>query len=138
MEKHGDDVATTTPVAPATRGLAATDDVERIEAPVTWKAYLMCAFASFGGIFFGYDSGYINGVTGSRVFITLVEGEAHVAAQLAAGAASPSLQGSNLSLITSILSAGTFFGALIAGDAADIIGRKWTVVTGCVIYIIGK
>ena len=54
MEKTGDDVAaTTTPVVPATRGLAATDDVERIEAPVTWKAYLMCAFASFGGIFFG-------------------------------------------------------------------------------------
>jgi hypothetical protein len=43
--------------------LAATDDVNRIEAPVTWKAYLMCAFASFGGIFFGYDSGYINGKT---------------------------------------------------------------------------
>jgi len=136
MEKTGDDVATSTPVVPATRGLAATDDVERIEAPVTWKAYLMCAFASFGGIFFGYDSGYINGVTGSRVFITLVEGEAHVAAQLAANV-TPSLTGSNLSLITSILSAGTFFGALIAGDAADIIGRKWTVVTGCVIYIIG-
>lgn len=32
-----------------------------VEAPVTLKAYLMCAFASFGGIFFGYDSGYING-----------------------------------------------------------------------------
>jgi len=137
MEKTGDDVATSTPVVPATRGLAATDDVERIEAPVTWKAYLMCAFASFGGIFFGYDSGYINGVTGSRVFITLVEGEAHVAAQLAANV-TPSLTGSNLSLITSILSAGTFFGALIAGDAADIIGRKWTVVLGCGIYIVGK
>jgi len=136
MEKTGDDVATSTPVVPATRGLAATDDVERIEAPVTWKAYLMCAFASFGGIFFGYDSGYINGVTGSRVFITLVEGEAHVAAQLAANV-TPSLTGSNLSLITSILSAGTFFGALIAGDAADIIGRKWTVVLGCGIYIVG-
>jgi len=136
MEKTGDDVATSTPVVPATRGLAATDDIERIEAPVTWKAYLMCAFASFGGIFFGYDSGYINGVTGSRVFITLVEGEAHVAAQLAANV-TPSLTGSNLSLITSILSAGTFFGALIAGDAADIIGRKWTVVLGCGIYIVG-
>jgi hypothetical protein len=31
--------------------LRTTDDVNRIEAPVTWKAYLMCAFASFGGIF---------------------------------------------------------------------------------------
>lgn len=35
--------------------------VQVVEAPVTFKAYLMCAFASFGGIFFGYDSGYING-----------------------------------------------------------------------------
>jgi len=25
---------------------------------------MMCAFAAFGGIFFGYDSGYINGVLG--------------------------------------------------------------------------
>jgi len=40
--------------------LQATTDVNRIEAPVTMKAYLMCAFASFGGIFFGYDSGYIS------------------------------------------------------------------------------
>lgn len=32
-------------------------DVGRVEAPVTWKAYLICAFAAFGGIFFGYDTG---------------------------------------------------------------------------------
>lgn len=25
-----------------------------VEAPVTVKTYLMCAFAAFGGIFFGY------------------------------------------------------------------------------------
>ena len=37
--------------------LATTSDVERVEAPVTIRAYLLCAFASFGGIFFGYDSG---------------------------------------------------------------------------------
>jgi hypothetical protein len=37
------------------RSLSTTNDVNRIEAPVTWKAYLICAFASFGGIFFGYD-----------------------------------------------------------------------------------
>ena len=48
--------------------LLATTDVNRIEAPVTIKAYLMCAFAAFGGIFFGYDSGYINGVLGKPSF----------------------------------------------------------------------
>lgn len=34
-----------------------TTDVGRVEAPVTIKAYLICAFAAFGGIFFGYDTG---------------------------------------------------------------------------------
>lgn len=48
-----------------------TTDVARIEAPVTAKAYMMCAFASFGGIFFGYDSGYISGVMGMDYFIHL-------------------------------------------------------------------
>ncbi|KAK5681125.1 hypothetical protein LTS10_006886 [Elasticomyces elasticus] len=97
-----------------------------IEAPITFKTYLMCAFASFGGMFFGYDSGYINGVTASPVFIHLIEGPTAEA-----------LSGPHSSLIVSILSAGTFFGALAAGDVADTIGRKWTVIAGCGIYIIG-
>jgi len=41
-----------------------TADVNDIEAPVSIRAYLICAFASFGGILFGYDSGYISGVLG--------------------------------------------------------------------------
>jgi len=106
--------------------LAVPTTVERIEAPVTLKAYLMCAFASFGGIFFGYDSGYINGVLSSRVFITAI-----------AGPDAQAISSSNTSLIVSILSAGTFFGALIAGDLADFIGRKWTIIAGCVIYTVG-
>ncbi|EHK97550.1 MFS general substrate transporter [Glarea lozoyensis ATCC 20868] len=106
--------------------LVTASDVNRIEAPVTWKAYLICAFASFGGIFFGYDSGYINGVNGSGLFIRLVEGPT-----------AEKLSSSHTSLITSILSAGTFFGAIVAGDVADRIGRKWTVILGCLIYMIG-
>lgn len=34
-----------------------TSETSRIEAPVTVRAYLICAFAAFGGIFFGYDTG---------------------------------------------------------------------------------
>jgi MFS family permease len=106
--------------------LVTASDINRIEAPVTWKAYLICAFASFGGIFFGYDSGYINGVTGSKVFIHIIEGPN-----------AKHLTGPHNSLIVSILSAGTFFGALIAGDCADIFGRRTTIITGCLIYIVG-
>lgn len=108
------------------RSLSTAQDVNHIEAPVTWKAYLICAFASFGGIFFGYDSGYINGVNANPIFYKSVEGPDAEA-----------LSSSNTSLVTSILSAGTFFGALIGADVAEIIGRKWTVIMGCGIYLIG-
>lgn len=119
LEKSGED-------RKASVTLHTAPDVEHIEAPVTWKAYLLCAFASFGGIFFGYDSGYINGVLGSHIFIQAVE-----------GSTATKISESNTSLIVSILSCGTFFGALIAGDVADWIGRKWTVIAGCVIYALG-
>ncbi|KAK5995368.1 Major facilitator-type transporter ecdD [Cladobotryum mycophilum] len=109
-----------------TKGARLAENVEHIEAPITWKAYLICAFASFGGIFFGYDSGYINGVNGSEIFYKAVE-----------GATATKLSESHTSLIVSILSCGTFFGAIIAGDVADMIGRKWTVILGCCIYALG-
>lgn len=54
------------------------------------------------------------------------------------GPGADAISSSNTSLIVSILSAGTFFGALMAGDISDMIGRKWTIVMGCAIYIVGE
>jgi sugar porter (SP) family MFS transporter len=118
--------------------LATTSDVSRIEAPVTFKAYLMCAFASFGGIFFGYDSGYISGVMAMNYFVHLytglpIPGPNATTAETTAFA----LPAWKKSLITSVLSAGTFFGALIAGDLADWFGRRTTIIMGCFIFIVG-
>ena len=48
-----------------------TADTSRIEAPVTMKAYLMCAFAAFGGIFFGYDTGWMGGIMGMKLVAPL-------------------------------------------------------------------
>ncbi|KAK6065430.1 MFS monosaccharide transporter [Seiridium cupressi] len=39
-----------------------TTDVGRGEAPVTIKAYLICAFAAFDGILFGYNIGLVIGI----------------------------------------------------------------------------
>lgn len=114
--------------------LAATADTARIEAPVTFKAYMMCAFAAFGGIFFGFDSGYISGVQGMYYFIHLYTGLPYPPATPTKDFTLPSWQ---KSLITSILSAGTFFGALIAGDLADFIGRRTTIIAGCAVFIVG-
>jgi sugar porter (SP) family MFS transporter len=107
-------------------GSTGAPDVSRVEAPVTFKAYMMCVFAAFGGVFFGYDSGYIAGVMGMDFFIHIIEGPGALV-----------LPAWKKSLITSILSAGTFFGALIAGDFADWIGRRSTVIMGCAIFIVG-
>lgn len=41
------------------------------------------------------------------------------------------------SLITSILSAGTFNGALIGGEAAVRIGRRLTIIISCFIFACG-
>ncbi|TVY37591.1 putative glucose transporter [Lachnellula subtilissima] len=118
--------------------LHATADVSRIEAPVTVKAYLMCAFASFGGIFFGFDSGYISGVMGMDYFIHLYTGIPIPASDASAAVQKAfTLPAWKKSLITSILSAGTFFGALIAGDLADWFGRRTTIIMGCAIFIVG-
>lgn len=37
----------------------------------------------------------------------------------------------------SILSAGTFFGALFAGSLADWIGRRSTIIAGCGVFSLG-
>ncbi|KAF1956718.1 high affinity glucose transporter RGT2 [Byssothecium circinans] len=124
-----------------------TTDINRVEAPVTVRAYLIVAFAAFGGIFFGYDTGWMGGVLGMEFFIKQYTGleypdvkfpgvspddEAYKAYKKAFVVSS-----SQQSLTTSILSAGTFFGAIIAGDLADFIGRRLTIILGCAIFAVG-
>lgn len=41
------------------------------------------------------------------------------------------------SLVVSILSAGTFFGALLGAPMADIVGRKWGIIFSCLIFSVG-
>ena len=100
----------------------------------------MCAFAAFGGVFFGYDTGWMSGVLAMPYFIRQYTGlpipdksSPDYAAQKSAFVISARDQ----SLTTSILSAGTFFGAIIAGDVADFIGRRWTIIMGCLVFSIG-
>jgi sugar porter (SP) family MFS transporter len=124
-----------------------TNDVERVEAPVTVRAYLIVAFAAFGGIFFGYDTGWMGGVLGMEYFIKQYTGMDYPSVKLP-GVATDSAEFKaykkifvvpqwQQSLTTSILSAGTFFGAIIAGDLADFIGRRTTIILGCIVFIVG-
>jgi MFS transporter, SP family, sugar:H+ symporter len=47
------------------------------------------------------------------------------------------LTSSQRSLIVSILSAGTFFGALAGGQAAEWVGRRLTIMISCLVFAIG-
>ena len=49
----------------------------------------------------------------------------------------PTLTASQISLIVSILSAGTFFGALTASPFGDILGRRLGLIVSCFIFSIG-
>ncbi|KAJ7649287.1 general substrate transporter [Mycena rosella] len=94
-----------------------TTDTSRIEAPVTMKTYLMCVFAALVM--------YTHQPYPPKPFDA-----AHLPTDF-------SLPAWEKSLMTSILSAGTFFGALVAGDVADMIGRRPTIIMGCVVFAIG-
>lgn len=109
---------------------------QSIEAPITWKSYFVCASAAFGGAFFGYDIGWMSGVLGMPFVIQQYTGMEY---DFEAGApVDPSrpfvIPSSDKSLMTSILSLGTFLGAIIAGDLADLWGRRITILMGCAIF----
>ncbi|KAK3617454.1 hypothetical protein LTR56_025281 [Elasticomyces elasticus] len=101
-------------------------DFDRVESPVTVKAYLMCAFAAFAGMLFGYDSGYIASVLAMSEF-----------KKAYGNPTTGTYTTSQKSLIVAILSCGTFFGALISGSLADRFGRRTTIIGGCVVFIGG-
>jgi MFS family permease len=134
-------------VVPRSMSLTGTTDLGRIEAPVTVKAYLICAFAAFGGIFFGYDTGWMSGVLGMKYFIKQYTGLEYPSVKFPGDTTSDAytnyktnvfkLPAWEQSLTTSILSAGTFFGAIAAGDIADFIGRRSTIILGCLIFTVG-
>lgn len=104
----------------------------REDAGKAWPAICVGAFVAFGGVLFGYDTGTISGIlamphfqqlfsTGYRNSIT---GDLDI---------SPSQQ----SAIVSILSAGTFFGALTSPFLADSIGRRLSLITSTLVFTLG-
>lgn len=86
------------------------------------------------GILFGYDSGYISGVLGMDYVKQAFGNPVPKDKNNPTGYMLPS---SRKSLITSILSAGTFIGALCGGAIAERIGRRTTIMLACLIFAVG-
>ncbi|PPQ96345.1 hypothetical protein CVT26_005029 [Gymnopilus dilepis] len=98
---------------------------------VLW-AIVMSAFAGFGGILFGYDTGTIGGCIAMTDWLETF------------GKFDPTPNGlgwyiptNDKSLVVSILSAGTFFGGLFASPMADTFGRKFGLIYSCLVFCLG-
>ncbi|CAM9014175.1 unnamed protein product [Wickerhamomyces anomalus] len=99
----------------------------------TFMAVFVGLFAAFGGILFGYDTGTISGVLAMPYVLKHFPKD-----QPGVNGGEGVFSSSEHSLIVSILSAGTFFGALLAPYMNDTIGRRWTLIISCaVIFNIG-
>jgi SP family sugar:H+ symporter-like MFS transporter len=85
----------------------------------TWPAICLGLFVAFGGVLFGYDTGTIGGILANNHWKTVFSTGYRDPATNELGI-SPSQD----SLIVSILSAGTFFGALLASPMGDYAGRR--------------
>ncbi|KAK3986821.1 general substrate transporter, partial [Cladorrhinum sp. PSN332] len=79
--------------------------------------------ACFGGLLFGYDTGYISGVM-AMDFLNHHPRWFHLPAQ-------------ERLLVVGMLSIGTAVGAIMGGDLSDYLGRRVTLMIGTVVFMFG-
>ncbi|KAK7960879.1 Major facilitator-type transporter ecdD [Apiospora saccharicola] len=96
-----------------------------------WPAIVIGVFVAFGGVLFGYDTGTISGIQAMEYWQTLfstgyVNSKGHLDVSPAQSSA-----------VVSILSAGTFFGALSSPAFADTIGRRYALILSCMVFNLG-
>lgn len=85
------------------------------EPGAAWPGIMVGLFASFAGILYGYDTGTISGLQEMPYWIQQFDDP----------------DDDRIALIVSILSVGTFVGALAAGYVSDFLGRKWGIIISC-------
>ncbi|RDW62726.1 MFS sugar transporter-like protein [Coleophoma crateriformis] len=82
--------------------------------------FLVGVFASMGSILYGYDLGVIAEVVASPSFTSLFNPTA-----------------TETGIVVSFFTGGAFCGAGLAGPAGDRLGRRYTIVIGSLVYLLG-
>ncbi|KAK0733061.1 high-affinity glucose transporter RGT2 [Lasiosphaeria miniovina] len=101
------------------------------EAGSSWPAIAIGAFVAFGGVLFGYDTGTISGILAMDYWRdTFSTGYRDPHGHL-------DVSPSQSSAIVSILSAGTFFGALSSPFLGDNLGRRWALIISTWVFNVG-
>ncbi|KAJ5618318.1 hypothetical protein N7528_006961 [Penicillium herquei] len=95
-------------------------------------AIIIGLFVAFGGVLFGYDTGTISGILAMK----------HWREMFSTGYINPEdnypdVTSSQSSMIVSLLSAGTFFGALGAAPIADHFGRRIAMILESFVFCFG-
>ncbi|EKD17056.1 uncharacterized protein L3040_000416 [Drepanopeziza brunnea f. sp. 'multigermtubi'] len=83
--------------------------------------FLVGVFASMGSILFGYDLGVIASVIAASNFKSYFN--------------NPST--TKTGIVVSFFTGGAFCGAGLAGPSGDKLGRRWTIVLGSIVYLLG-
>ncbi|KAK5124196.1 hypothetical protein LTR85_001899 [Meristemomyces frigidus] len=97
-----------------------------------WPAIVVGLFVAFGGILYGYDTGTIGGILAMRFWLNQFStGYRDPATGL------PAITAQQSSEIVSLLSAGTFFGALTAAPTADFFGRRVGLMVSTLVFTFG-
>ncbi|KAM0465925.1 hypothetical protein ACHAPV_000873 [Trichoderma viride] len=101
------------------------------EAGASWPAIAMGFFVAFGGVLYGYDTGTISGIMAMPYWKDLFStGFRNSNGDL-------DITTSQESSIVSILSAGTFFGALASPLLADFFGRRPALMISTWVFNLG-
>jgi len=99
------------------------------EVGAVWPAIAVGTFVAFGGVLFGYDTGTISDILAMPYWLKLFATHTNEKG--------PYLTASQSSEIVSLLSVGTFFGALMAAPTGDFFGRRGGLMAWLVIFTIG-
>lgn len=102
------------------------------EVGAVWPAIAVGAFVAFGGVLYGYDTGTISDILAMRYWLD----------HFSTGYRDPStgllaITASQSSEIVSLLSVGTFFGALMAYPTGDLLGRKLGLMAWLLVFTVG-
>lgn len=101
------------------------------EAGKSWPGIVVGFFVAFGGVLFGYDTGTISGILAMPYWQdTFSTGYRNPQNHL-------DVTTDQESAIVSILSAGTFFGALLSPLMSDHIGRRLALIISCWVFNLG-
>ncbi|KAF2002088.1 general substrate transporter [Amniculicola lignicola CBS 123094] len=93
-------------------------------------AIIMGIFVAFGGILFGYDTGTIGGILAMDYWVKRFATDINASGE-------KYITTGQQSLVVSMLSVGTFFGALGGAQLGDWIGRRWGLIAACVVFTVG-